>query len=106
MASTIAVLDARVLIPVALRDTLLRATERKLFQARWTNEILEEVRRNLITDLHLEPDKAQRLVDHIRTNLPQNLTLEDYHPSSPRCAMIPKIAMSSLRRWRQEHNIS
>jgi hypothetical protein len=43
MASTIAVLDACVLITAALCDTLLRATERKLYQARWTDEILEEV---------------------------------------------------------------
>jgi predicted nucleic acid-binding protein len=80
MSSIIAILDACVLIPAALRDILLRATERKLYQARWTEEILEEMRRNLISDLHLESHKAQRLVDHIRTNLPQSLILEDYQP--------------------------
>jgi hypothetical protein len=41
-SSLIAVLDANVLYPFTLRDTLLRAAAAGLFQARWSDKILEE----------------------------------------------------------------
>lgn len=49
-------LDASVLFPAALRDRLLRAARRGLFRPLWTEEILEEVRRNLVRDLGLSLD--------------------------------------------------
>ena len=42
------VLDANVLYPFSLRDTLLRAAAAALFQVYWSDEILEETRRNLV----------------------------------------------------------
>jgi len=42
------VLDACVLIPASLRDTLLRAAEQGMYQLHWSELILEEVRRNLV----------------------------------------------------------
>ena len=42
-----AVLDANVLLQAPLRDTLLRAAERRLFVPLWSPAILDEVRRNL-----------------------------------------------------------
>src|SRR5687767_9448716 len=42
------VLDANVLYPFSLRDTLLRAAAEGLFQAYWSEQILDEVSRNLI----------------------------------------------------------
>lgn len=42
-----AVLDACVLFPAVLRDTLLRASDAELYQARWSADILAEVRRTL-----------------------------------------------------------
>ncbi len=42
-----AVLDACVLIPAALRDTLLRAAAAGLFRLHWSAELLDEVQRNL-----------------------------------------------------------
>ena len=36
------VLDACVLVQAAVRDSLLRLFERRLFLARWTNEIIDE----------------------------------------------------------------
>lgn len=44
----IAVLDANVLFPFTLRDTLLRAAAADLFQVRWSDEILAETTRNLV----------------------------------------------------------
>jgi predicted nucleic acid-binding protein len=42
------VLDANVLYPFSLRDTLLRAASEGLFQAYWSEQILDEALRNLI----------------------------------------------------------
>lgn len=43
-----AVLDANVLFPFTLRDTLLRAAAVRMFQAYWSEEILAEATRNLV----------------------------------------------------------
>lgn len=45
--TTIAVLDANVLIPNALCDFLLRLAEEDLYQPRWSPAILDEVRRHV-----------------------------------------------------------
>ncbi|MBM7082596.1 PIN domain-containing protein [Micromonospora humidisoli] len=45
--TTIAVLDANVLIPNALCDFLLRLAEEDLYQPRWSPDILAEVRRHV-----------------------------------------------------------
>lgn len=58
----VAVLDACVLFPFTLRDTLLRIAEARLYQVRWTDEILEEVRRNLVKTGETTEDNAQRLI--------------------------------------------
>jgi hypothetical protein len=42
------VLDACVLFPASIRDTLLRAADAGLYRVYWSELILEEVRRNLI----------------------------------------------------------
>jgi len=45
----LAVLDACVIVPAGLRDTLLRLAETpRLFVPKWSDEILAEVRRTLI----------------------------------------------------------
>jgi len=51
MLSLTAVLDACVLFPASLRDTLLRAANADLYGMRLTDEILEEVSRNLIKEV-------------------------------------------------------
>ncbi len=48
--TTIIVYDACVLYPAALRDLLIRLALEGLYQARWSDEILEEVFRNLRED--------------------------------------------------------
>jgi PIN domain len=44
------VLDANVLYPFSLRDTLLRLAERELYVLAWSERILDEVSRNLVDD--------------------------------------------------------
>jgi predicted nucleic acid-binding protein len=44
---TVVVLDANVLIPNALCDLLLRLAEEDVYLPRWSDAILDEVRRNL-----------------------------------------------------------
>jgi predicted nucleic acid-binding protein len=65
-----AVLDACVLFPAALRDTLLRAADAGLYQPRWSAEILEEVRRNLV-EKGKQPDLIQRLINTLREAFPE-----------------------------------
>ncbi|MGH3510788.1 MAG: PIN domain-containing protein [Pseudonocardiaceae bacterium] len=45
-----AMLDACVLYPISLRDTLLNVAEAGLFRVLWTEEILTETARNIVRD--------------------------------------------------------
>lgn len=67
---TIAVLDACVLYPAALRDTLLRTVEAGLYQLRWSEEILAEVRRNLVATGRQTESQAEALVTEMRRAFP------------------------------------
>jgi predicted nucleic acid-binding protein len=58
-----AVLDACVLYPLPLRDTLLRVAEIELYDAYWSERILDEVARNLIADGRANGEQARRLID-------------------------------------------
>ncbi|MFL5626463.1 MAG: putative toxin-antitoxin system toxin component, PIN family [Ktedonobacteraceae bacterium] len=60
--SLVVVPDACVLFPAPLRDTILRAAQEDLYQVRFTEEILEEVRRNLVKHEIMPPEKAQYLI--------------------------------------------
>lgn len=59
------VLDACVLFPASLRDTLLRAADADLYRVHLTADILEEVRRNLVKK-GMEEQKSQRLINVIK----------------------------------------
>lgn len=52
------VLDANVLFPWSLRDTLLRAAEEELYSPRVSQQILEEVTRNLRIRQKMRDDQA------------------------------------------------
>jgi predicted nucleic acid-binding protein len=60
-APFIVVVDANVLFPLTLRDTLLRAAAAGFYQLRWSAEILDEMERNLISTGTITADKASRL---------------------------------------------
>ncbi len=55
------VLDANVLYPFTLRDTLLRAAAAGFFQAYWSELLLEEATRNLVANSIMTAEQAERL---------------------------------------------
>lgn len=67
----IVVLDANVLYPFSLRDTLLRAAAEDLYQVRWSAQILEEVRRNLVGSLTITETQADRLISTMQRAFPE-----------------------------------
>jgi predicted nucleic acid-binding protein len=54
-------LDANVLFPFTLRDTLLRAAAEGFFQLYWSDEILDEMTRNLVATGTVTEEQAGRL---------------------------------------------
>ena len=60
-APFIVVIDANVLYPLTLRDTVLRAAAAGFYQLRWSKDILDEMERNLVAKGNVPPDKAARL---------------------------------------------
>lgn len=74
---TIAVLDACVLYPAALRDTLLRAVEAGLYRRRWREDILAEVRRSLIATRRQTEAQADDLIAEMRRGFP-DASIEGY----------------------------
>lgn len=71
-APLVAVVDANVLFPFTLRDTLLRAAAADLFQLRFSADILDEVERNLVATGTVPAEKAARL----------RATMERYFPEA------------------------
>lgn len=66
------VLDANVLYPSTVRDTLLRAAHAGFYQAFWTDEILREATSNLI-ERGLTSEQAKHLLEQMSTPLDQLL---------------------------------
>jgi predicted nucleic acid-binding protein len=61
VASFTVIYDANVLYPSLLRDLLIRVAQTGLVRARWTDEILDEVFRNLVEDRpDLDPERLAR----------------------------------------------
>jgi hypothetical protein len=75
-------LDACVLYPLPLRDTLLRCAEEDLYEVRWSRRILDEVVRNLVDDDRATPGQAAKLIDAMQR------AFED--------AEIPALAIAAL----------
>lgn len=62
--------DACVLIPMPYADLILRLAERHMFQPLWSEQILEEVERNLVAQLELPSEDAKRRVSAMRKHFP------------------------------------
>ena len=60
-APFIVVVDANVLFPLTLRDTMLRAAAADFYQLRWSKDILDEMERNLVSTDTVSAEKAARL---------------------------------------------
>jgi predicted nucleic acid-binding protein len=69
----LAVADACVLVPAALNDFLMGAAGAGLFQMRWSDDILDEVRRALTEDIGIPEDKAERRIAAMKRALPDSL---------------------------------
>jgi predicted nucleic acid-binding protein len=83
------VLDACVLFPAALRDTLLRVADADLYRVHWTDKILDEVQRNIVSARHMSEEKAQRLIHTMSSYFPdasvvQYTDLIDAMPNHPK----------------------
>ncbi|HYO30534.1 MAG TPA: PIN domain-containing protein [Thermomicrobiales bacterium] len=65
------VLDACVLIPMSLSDTLLRAADADLYRLLWSEDILDEVRRNLVENGLTDDQRALSRVSQMRRTFPQ-----------------------------------
>ena len=102
------VLDANVLYPFSLRDTLLRAAEAGLYQLLWSDEILEETRRNLAT--RLDPAVADRLVVLMKTAFPE-AEVEEYAPlvqtqkNHPKDRHVAAVAEKASAEWIATQNL-
>ena len=65
------VLDACVLIPMPLADTLLRLAGARLYLPKWTDQIMGEVARNLGTTFGLSEDQLKYRENEIRRHFPE-----------------------------------
>jgi predicted nucleic acid-binding protein len=70
-SSLIAVIDTCSIFPQTLRDVLLRAAEAGLYRLRWTEEILDELGRNLQEDRGLSEEQTKHLLTEMRRSFPE-----------------------------------
>lgn len=74
------VLDACVLIPMPLADTLLRMAEHpRLYLPKWSPRILNEVSRNLSSKWSMSAEKVARRENALRSHFPEAM-VEVYEP--------------------------
>lgn len=78
-APFVVVVDANVLFPLTLRDTVLRAAAAGFYQLRWSTEILDEMERNLVSTGTVADDKAARLRAKMEEHFPEAL-VTGYEP--------------------------
>lgn len=73
------VLDANVLIPLSLRDIILRAAALGLCQPYWTEHILAEVKRTFLNELGKSEAQAESIVGWLRRERAQSLVVGYEH---------------------------
>lgn len=75
-----AMLDACVLLPMPLADTLLRMAETpRLYIPKWSDETLREVSRNLIKKWNKTEEQAKRREETLRSHFPEALVAGYQH---------------------------
>ncbi len=70
-SSLVAVTDTCAIFPQTLRDLLLRAAEAGLYRLRWSEEILDELGRNLREDRGLAEEQTKHLLTEMRRAFPE-----------------------------------
>jgi hypothetical protein len=80
----VALLDTNVLYPMALCDLLLSLAEDRtgFYRPRWSPDILEELRRNLVADGRCTPIQALRRLQLMNEAFPEAM-VEDYQRLVP-----------------------
>jgi predicted nucleic acid-binding protein len=76
------VLDANVLFPFTVRDTLLRAAAMGMFQVHWSEEILDEATRNLLGTGRMSEEQVAHLMAAMRNAFPEAV-VRGYEPLTP-----------------------
>ncbi|MBB5854219.1 PIN domain-containing protein [Amycolatopsis umgeniensis] len=84
-----AFLDACVLIPIRLTDLLLRLAEAGTYRALWSDDVLDEVERNLVAHFGLEPAQVTRRLTGMRSAFP-DARVTGYEPLIPAMTNHPK----------------
>lgn len=64
------VIDASVLVQAAIRDTLLRLSEKRLFLCRWSDDIIEETTRTLQNKIGLTKQQSEYFVRELQEHFP------------------------------------
>jgi hypothetical protein len=83
-------LDACVLVPMPLADTLLRlAAGPQLFLPKWSDQIMAEVSRTLQQNFNLSPQKAAHRETQIRQHFPE-AWIDGYEDLTPKMTNHPK----------------
>jgi len=70
-------LDANVIYPFTLRDTLLRGAEHGCYQVYWSQQILDEATKNLVKNETMKAAQAKRLQVQMANAFPEAM-VEDY----------------------------
>jgi predicted nucleic acid-binding protein len=70
VADLAALLDASVIVPASLNDTLLLAAEAGLYRVYWSAHILDEVQRALVSDGMTTVDQAEKRLSAMRNAFP------------------------------------
>lgn len=89
MTGPAVVLDACVLMPIRLATTVLWLAEARLFQPLWTDQILDEVERNL-PKVGVDPGHAARRVAMMREAFGSEALVGDYERLVHRMECDPK----------------
>jgi predicted nucleic acid-binding protein len=80
------IIDSCVLVPAALRDTLLRLAEKRLFLPKWTDQIIAEMIQTLEgSRFNKTTEQTTHLVDELRTHF-GDAWVENYAPLVSKCS--------------------
>ena len=93
------VLDACVLLPYQLADLLLKLADAEMYEPLWSEEILDEVERNLVGKFGLTTEKASRRLGRMRSAFP-NALVDPYEDLIPAMTNDPKdrhVAAAAVR---------
>ena len=90
MSGPVVLLDACTLVPIRLTSCLLSLAEAGLLTPLWSDEILNEVERNLPKLKLMTPDRAKQRVAAMRDAFDEEASVDGYDDLIPRLTCDPK----------------